>query len=31
MQPNLFDSELARKLYAKPWNIEAFRLDALVE
>ena len=28
MQPTLFDSPLALRLYVKPWDINAFRLSA---
>ena len=28
MQPTLFDSPLALRLYEKPWDIHAFRLGA---
>ena len=28
MQPSLFDPPLALRLYAKPWDIQAFRLGA---
>ena len=30
MQPTLFDSPLALRLYVKPWDIQAFRLGASI-